>query len=46
MRDQDQVDLVARDAEPLQGHQRRRAAIDQHVDPLAGQVEAGVEPAA
>ena len=32
MGDQDQVDVVARDAEPLQRRQRRGAAIDQEID--------------
>ncbi len=46
MRDQDQVDFVARDAEPLQRRQRRGAAIDQEIDARAGDVKAGVGPAA
>ena len=46
MRDQDEVDIVARDAEPLQRRQRRGAAIDQEIDALAGDMKAGVGPAA
>src|SRR6478735_7803512 len=46
MRDQDQVDVVAHDAEAFQRGQRRRAAIDQEIDAVTRDVEAGVEPAA
>ena len=46
MRDQDQVDAVARYAEALQRGQRRRAAIDQEIDGGARDMEAGIEPAA
>src|SRR6266566_8242149 len=46
MRDQDEVDILARDIEPLQGRQRRRAAIDQEIDAAAGDMKAGVETAA
>src|SRR5512144_509321 len=46
MRDQDQVDGVARDAETLKRRQRRRTAIDQEIDAPARDVEAGGEPAA
>ncbi|GCC48661.1 hypothetical protein chiPu_0032789, partial [Chiloscyllium punctatum] len=46
MRDQDQVDRVAVDLEPLQRRQRGGAAIDQEIDALAADVEAGVEAAA
>src|SRR5260370_5118899 len=45
MRDQDEVDRIARDGEPLQRRQRGCAAIDQEIDVLAGDMEAGVEPA-
>src|ERR1700730_7695226 len=46
MRDQNKVDIVARDGKPLQRRQRRRAAIDQEIDALSGDMKAGVEPAA
>ena len=46
MRDQDEVDVVARDAEPLQRRQRGGAAIDQEIDAFAGDMKAGVVPAA
>ena len=46
MRDQDQIDIVARDAEPLQCRQRRGAAIDQEIDVFAADMKAGVVPAA
>ena len=45
MRDQDEVDRIGRDGEPLQRRQRGCAAIDQEIDVLAGDMEAGVEPA-
>jgi hypothetical protein len=32
MRDQNEIDILARDAEPLQGQQRRGAAVDQEID--------------
>jgi hypothetical protein len=46
MRNQNKVNIVARDTLPLQGRQRRGAAIDQEIDLAAGDVEAGVGPAA
>jgi len=46
MRDQDEVDVVARNAQPLQRRQRRRAAIDQEIDAVAGDVKTAVAPAA
>jgi hypothetical protein len=46
MRDQNEVNIVARDTLPLQRRQRRGAAIDQEIDVFAGDMEAGVEPAA
>ena len=42
MCDQDQVDLVADDSKPLQGRQRRGAAINQEIDVVAGDVKAGI----
>jgi hypothetical protein len=45
MRDQDQVDIVAIDLEPVQGRQRGGPAIDQEIDLLPGDVEAGIRPA-
>ena len=46
MRDQDEVDIVARDAEPLQRRQRGGAAIDQEIDAFAGDMKTGVRSAA
>src|ERR1700740_2707359 len=46
MRDQNEVDIVARDTLPLQCRQRRCAAIDQEIDARAGNVKTGVGPAA
>src|SRR5581483_7956165 len=46
MRDQDEIDRVALDAEAFQCRQRRGAAIDQKVDGSARDVKAGVLPAA
>jgi hypothetical protein len=46
MRNQNKVDIVPRDGKPLQRRQRRRAAIDQEIDALAGDMKAGVIPAA
>jgi hypothetical protein len=46
MRDQNEIDLVARDTEPLQRRQRGGAAIDQEIDVAAGDVKAGVISAA
>jgi hypothetical protein len=46
MCDQDEVDIVARNTQPLQRRQRRRAAIDQEIDAVAGDVKTGVGPAA
>ena len=46
MRDQDQVDVIAGDAEPLQRRQRRGAAIDQEIDVSARDMETGVGSAA
>ncbi len=43
MRDQDDVDVLARNAEALQRDQRRRAAVDQEIGALARDVKAGVE---
>src|SRR3981189_1718231 len=45
MRDQDEVDSIASDGQPLQRRQRGCAAIDQEIDALAGNMKAGVEPA-
>src|SRR5579871_3333240 len=44
--EEDRVDGVARNAEPLEPDQRGGAAIDQEIRRLADHVEAGVEPAA
>ena len=46
MRDQDEVDVVARDAEPLQCRQRGCAAIDQEIGAFAGDMKAGIVPSA
>ena len=46
MRDQDQVDVVAPDVEPLQRRQRGGAAVDQEIDAAAGDMKAGIVPAA
>src|SRR5665647_3900765 len=46
MRDQDEIDVVADDTQPLQGRQRGGAAIDQEIDALASDVKAGVVPSA
>src|ERR1022692_4029679 len=46
MRNQNEIDIGARDTMPLQRRQRRCAAIDQEIDALAGDMKAGVEPAA
>src|ERR1700678_804614 len=46
MRDQDEIDIVARDIEPLQGRQRGGAAIDQEIDVFTGDMKARVEAAA
>jgi hypothetical protein len=42
MRDQDEVYVLACDAEPLQGRQRGGAAIDQEIDVAAGDMKTGV----
>src|SRR5437773_11923575 len=46
MRNEDQVDRLARDVEALERRQRGGAAIDQKIDRRARDVEAGVLPAA
>jgi hypothetical protein len=45
-RDQDQLDIVANDAKPLQGRQRGGAAIDQEIGGIARDAKAGILPAA
>jgi hypothetical protein len=42
MRDQDEIDLVAHDTQPLQGRQRGGAAVDQEIGALACGMKAGV----
>ena len=46
MGDQDEIDVVAHDAAALQRRDRGGAAIDQEIDGLSGNVEAGILPAA
>src|SRR5690242_17044864 len=46
MRDHDQVDRLALDAEPLQRRQRGGAAVDQEIDRSARDMEAGILAAA
>jgi hypothetical protein len=45
MGDEDEIDLVAIDLQPLQRRQGLRAAIDQEIRRAPRDVEAGVEPA-
>jgi hypothetical protein len=46
MRNQDQLDVVALDLEPLHCRQRRGAAVDQQIGALSGEMKAGVVAAA
>jgi hypothetical protein len=46
VRDQNEIDVVAGNPQPLQRRQGRCAAIDQEIDAIARDVKAGVAPAA
>src|SRR5262249_17229884 len=46
MRDQDRVDVVAVDREPVHANERSSAAIDQRVDVSPDKVKTSIEPSA
>ena len=46
MRDENDVDGVAVDRKLVHGDERGRAAIDQRIDPVADEMEAGIESSA